>query len=161
MGFVQPQLLSLLIAFIANYHSNGDKPASFGLAVSFGMLIASIFQSIMLHQYFHRCCIVGMNLRAALVSLIYKKALRLSNASRQSSTVGEIVNLMSVDAQRLLDLTNYLHLLWSSPLQIACRFHFMLISSYRYFLILDNFQMKFTFVMLLLRAFDIFRYQSI
>jgi ATP-binding cassette subfamily C (CFTR/MRP) protein 1 len=120
MGFVQPQFLSLLIAFIANYRPNGDQPASFGIVISFGMFITSIFQSMMLQQYFHRCCIVGMNLRAALVSLIYKKALRLSNASRQSSTVGEIVNLMSVDAQRLLDLTNYLHLLWSSPFQITC-----------------------------------------
>jgi hypothetical protein len=41
---------------------------------------------------------IGMRLKICLISAIYQKSLRLSNASRQSSTVGEIVNLMSVDA---------------------------------------------------------------
>ncbi len=43
----------------------------------------------------------------------------LSNESRKETTVGEIVNLMSVDAQRLQDVTGYLWMVWSSPLQIA------------------------------------------
>ena len=40
--------------------------------------------------------------------------------SKRQSTVGEIVNLMSVDAQRMQDATAYLWMLWSSPLQV-CR----------------------------------------
>ena len=43
----------------------------------------------------------------------------MSNEARKTSTVGEIVNLMSVDAQRLQDVTGYLWMVWSSPLQIA------------------------------------------
>jgi len=53
------------------------------------------------------------------------QALRLSNASRKESTVGEIVNLMSVDAQRFMDLTAYLNMLWSAPLQIALSLYFL------------------------------------
>lgn len=41
------------------------------------------------------------------------------------STVGEIVNLMSVDAQRFMDLTTYLHTIWSAPLQIALAMYFL------------------------------------
>ena len=33
--------------------------------------------------------------------------------------MGEIVNLMSVDAQRFMDLTTSVNMLWSSPLQIG------------------------------------------
>ena len=66
-----------------------------------------------------------MRLRAALVTGIYKKALKLSNASRQRNTVGEIVNHMSVDAQRLMDLMGYLHILWSGPMQIALALYFL------------------------------------
>jgi len=44
--------------------------------------------------------------------------LTLSNAARKSSTVGEMVNLMAVDAQRFLDLMIYGHILWSAPLDI-------------------------------------------
>ena len=43
----------------------------------------------------------------------------MSNESRKDTTVGEIVNLMSVDAQRLQDVTGYLWMIWSCPLQIA------------------------------------------
>ena len=47
----------------------------------------------------------------------------MTNAARQSSTVGEIVNLMSVDAQRFVDLMIHLHMVWSAPFQIiVCMF---------------------------------------
>lgn len=39
--------------------------------------------------------------------------------------MGETVNLMSVDAQRFMDLTNFVHQLWSSPLQIALSIAFL------------------------------------
>ena len=46
------------------------------------------------------------------------QSLRLSNLARQDKTVGEIVNLMSVDAQRLLELMTFIQILWSGPFQI-------------------------------------------
>lgn len=51
--------------------------------------------------------------------------LKLSNTARKKSTVGEIVNLMSVDAQRFMDLTTYLHMTWSAPLQILLCLYFL------------------------------------
>ena len=53
------------------------------------------------------------------------QSLRLSNSARQQSTVGEIVNLMSVDAQRFMDLVTHLHYIWSSPLQIVLSIVFL------------------------------------
>lgn len=43
----------------------------------------------------------------------------MSNEARKTTTVGEIVNLMSVDAQRMQDLFGYLWMFWSAPLQIV------------------------------------------
>ena len=48
-----------------------------------------------------------MRVRAALVTSIYRKALRMSPSERQERTVGEVVTLMSVDATRLQDLFPY------------------------------------------------------
>ena len=36
-----------------------------------------------------------------------------------------MVNLMSVDAQRLMDLTTYINVLWSSPLVILITLYFL------------------------------------
>uniref|UniRef100_A0A672LX45 ABC-type glutathione-S-conjugate transporter n=1 Tax=Sinocyclocheilus grahami TaxID=75366 RepID=A0A672LX45_SINGR len=54
-----------------------------------------------------------------------QQILFVSNDSRKESTAGEIVNLMSADAQRFNDVTNFIHLLWSCPLQIALAIAFL------------------------------------
>ena len=112
--FVSPQILSLLIAFVQNL----DEPYWHGIVYAFILLSVSILQSVVLHQYFQRGFVLGMNIRTALVSIIYRKALKLSHESRQKTTIGEIVNLMSVDAQRFMDLMTYIHMIWSAPFQI-------------------------------------------
>lgn len=57
--------------------------------------------------------------------LLCLQALVITNAAKRSSTVGEIVNLMSVDAQRFMDLTTFLNMLWSAPLQIILALYFL------------------------------------
>ncbi|GFU41793.1 canalicular multispecific organic anion transporter 2, partial [Nephila pilipes] len=46
-------------------------------------------------------------------------ALVLSTSARKNFTVGEVVNLMSVDTQRIMDYVQMVNLLWSAPLQIV------------------------------------------
>lgn len=53
------------------------------------------------------------------------QALTMSSATRKESTVGETVNLMSADAQRFMDMANFIHQLWSSPLQIILSIVFL------------------------------------
>lgn len=49
----------------------------------------------------------------------------LSNLARKQYTIGETVNLMSVDSQKLMDVTNYMHLVWSSVVQITLSIFFL------------------------------------
>lgn len=53
------------------------------------------------------------------------QALRLSSRARQEKTVGELLNLMSVDAQRLMDVMTYFHSVWSAPLKIILALVFL------------------------------------
>lgn len=53
------------------------------------------------------------------------KALVLNSKSKGKTTAGELVNLMSVDAQRLMELTTYINSLWSSPFQIGVSLYFL------------------------------------
>ncbi|XP_026508346.1 multidrug resistance-associated protein 1-like isoform X1 [Terrapene carolina triunguis] len=69
--------------------------------------------------------LTSVKIKTAAVGLIYKKALSLANSSRRKYTTGEIVNLMSADAQQLMELTVNLNLLWSAPFQILMAIVFL------------------------------------
>ena len=43
----------------------------------------------------------------------------MSSQSRRLATVGEMTNLMQVNTQSFVDLTAYINILWSGPLQIG------------------------------------------
>ncbi|KAL5018705.1 hypothetical protein ScPMuIL_004427, partial [Solemya velum] len=119
--FISPFILKKLI----NFTENKSEYLWRGFMYAFIMYVVALIQSILLHQYFHGCFVLGMRLRTAIVTAVYQKMLKLSNTARKKSTVGEIVNLMSVDAQRFMDLTTYLHMTWSAPLQIALCLYFL------------------------------------
>ncbi len=53
------------------------------------------------------------------MNIVYKKSLRLSTTARKQATVGEMTNLVSINAQTFAELTTYLNILWSAPLQIT------------------------------------------
>ncbi|XP_077205501.1 ATP-binding cassette sub-family C member 2 isoform X2 [Paroedura picta] len=119
--FVSPQLLKLMISFVS------DQEAYIWHGYLYALLLfaTALVQSICLQQYFLLCFKLGMNVRTTLMAAIYKKALTVSNTTRKESTVGETVNLMSADAQRFMDFTNFVHQLWSAPLQIVLSIVFL------------------------------------
>uniref|UniRef100_A0A3Q2TZ33 ABC-type glutathione-S-conjugate transporter n=1 Tax=Fundulus heteroclitus TaxID=8078 RepID=A0A3Q2TZ33_FUNHE len=121
LAFVSPQLLKLMISFT----QDKSRYAWEGYLYAVLLLLVALLQSLFLQQYFQRCFVLGMKVRAALMAAVYKKALVMSNDNRKESTVGETVNLMSADAQRFNDVTNFLHLLWSCPLQIIMAITFL------------------------------------
>lgn len=119
LAFTQPQLLRLLIKFANDYAAkDSEVKITQGFLIAFGMFFVSVLQTACLHQYFQRVFDVGMNIKSSLTAAIYQKSLVLSNEERGGKTTGDIVNLMSVDTQRLQDLTQYGQTLWSGPFQI-------------------------------------------
>ncbi|KAG9024994.1 hypothetical protein FS837_005122, partial [Tulasnella sp. UAMH 9824] len=120
LAFVQPQLLRLLLAYITAYQADKSLTQYQGVALVMAMFVAALAQTAILHQYFYLCFLTGMRIRAGLVTTIYKKALVLSNDAQGSR--GDIVNLMSVDATRMQDLTTYGLIFVSGPFQIVLAF---------------------------------------
>uniref|UniRef100_A0A8C4I473 ATP-binding cassette, sub-family C (CFTR/MRP), member 3 n=1 Tax=Dicentrarchus labrax TaxID=13489 RepID=A0A8C4I473_DICLA len=119
--FVNPQLLRMLILFT----KQKGVPDWWGYSLAFLMFFTAFLQTLILHHHFQYCFVTGMNVRTAVIGAIYRKALVITNAAKRSSTVGEVVNLMSVDAQRFMDLTTFLNMLWSAPLQIILALYFL------------------------------------
>ncbi|GLD66489.1 canalicular multispecific organic anion transporter 1, partial [Lates japonicus] len=121
LAFASPQLLKLMVSFT----QDKSRYAWEGYLYAVLLLAVALLQSLFLQQYFQRCFVLGMKVRTAIMAAVYKKALVVSNDTRKESTVGETVNLMSADAQRFNEVTNFIHLLWSCPLQIILAIVFL------------------------------------
>ncbi len=118
LAFTQPQLLRLLVKFVHTYSNSNPDSITKGASIAIGMFLVSVIQTAVLHQYFQRVFDTGMKVKTSLTSIIYKKSLVLSNEERAISNTGDIVNLMSVDTQRLQDLAQFLQMIWSGPFQL-------------------------------------------
>ncbi|XP_064151703.1 multidrug resistance-associated protein 1 isoform X3 [Loxodonta africana] len=103
---------------LINFVNDKKAPDWQGYFYTALLFISACLQTLVLHQYFHICFVSGMRIKTAVIGAVYRKALVITNSARKSSTVGEIVNLMSVDAQRFMDLATYINMIWSAPLQV-------------------------------------------
>ncbi|XP_070203291.1 multidrug resistance-associated protein 1-like [Littorina saxatilis] len=116
LQFVNPMVLNALLDYV-NARDTSPEWQGYVLACSF--FVASFTATFIFHQTQHNMMPLGMRVKSSIITAVYQKALTMSNESRRQSTVGEIVNLMSIDCQRLQDVTAFLYLTWSGPLTIA------------------------------------------
>ena len=122
LSFFQPQFLSAMLTFL---EERATAPVERGYLIAIGMFSVALIQSVIGQQSFHVSFGMGVRLRTGLVTAIFDKSLGLSNTVRQRFSTGEAVNLMSIDAQRLMDFTNFAHSLWATPLQVGIAFYFL------------------------------------
>jgi ABC-type bacteriocin/lantibiotic exporter with double-glycine peptidase domain len=81
LQFASPQILGLIISFV-----QGDDPDWKGYFYTILFAIVAFLSAISDSSYWYNMRLVGLRLRTALSSSIYKKSLRLSNASRKAHT---------------------------------------------------------------------------
>ncbi|PNY04768.1 ABC transporter C family member 9-like protein [Trifolium pratense] len=115
-SYVGPYLITDFVNFLTEKESRGVKS---GYLLSLGFLCAKMVETIAQRQWIFGARQLGLRLRAALISHIYKKGLHLSSRSRQSHSGGEIMNYMSVDVQRITDFVWYVNTIWMLPIQIS------------------------------------------
>ncbi|VAH36427.1 unnamed protein product [Triticum turgidum subsp. durum] len=115
-SYVGPSLINDLVKFLGGERKNGLQKG-YLLAVAF--LGAKVVETIAERQWIFGAQRLGMRLRAALISHIYQKGLRLSCGARQKHSSGEIINYMSVDIQRITEVMWYTNYIWMLPIQLS------------------------------------------
>ncbi|XP_034871027.1 multidrug resistance-associated protein 1-like isoform X2 [Mirounga angustirostris] len=114
LSFTSPLIMKQMIIFCEHRPDFGWSGYGYALA----LFVVVFLQTLILQQYQRFNMLTSAKIKTAVIGLIYKKALLLSNVSRKRFSTGEVINLMSADAQQLMDLTANLSLLWSAPFQI-------------------------------------------
>ena len=121
LQFAFPVLLSGCVAFIEGSAPLGFLPLTpavgFSLCALLGVLMA--LKAIAENAYFHLVSRAAWQVRAAVTTAVFSKSLRLSAAARQQRTLGEMVNLMQLDATKLEGFVMQAHVLWDGIYQIA------------------------------------------
>uniref|UniRef100_A0A8C4HVT0 ABC-type glutathione-S-conjugate transporter n=1 Tax=Dicentrarchus labrax TaxID=13489 RepID=A0A8C4HVT0_DICLA len=102
-----------------------DAPLWKGYFYATLMFLLSCLQSLFNHQYMYTCFTVGMRVKTAVMGLVYRKSLVINSAARRTCTVGEIVNLVSADTQKLMDFVVYFNAVWLAPIEIALCLFFL------------------------------------
>ncbi|CAI5973409.1 unnamed protein product [Closterium sp. NIES-64] len=114
--YAGPLLLASFVQFAAGERAFPGE----GVVLVVALFLSKASEIVLEHQFNFRSEVLGLDIKAALVGALYRKGLRLSSKAKQRHTIGEIVNYMSTDAQRLADLMWELHNIWVLPLQIVC-----------------------------------------
>ncbi|GAV86836.1 ABC_tran domain-containing protein/ABC_membrane domain-containing protein [Cephalotus follicularis] len=114
-SYVGPILINTFVQYL-----NGRREfKNEGYVLVSEFFLAKLVKCLSQRHWFFRAKQVGIRARAVLNAIIYNKGLTLSCQSKQGQTSGEIINFITVDAERIGDFTWYMHDPWKVILQVV------------------------------------------
>ncbi|XP_025834705.1 probable multidrug resistance-associated protein lethal(2)03659 isoform X2 [Agrilus planipennis] len=119
----QPLALGQLIYFYKPGQKEITQAEAYWYAAA--VVLCSLINVLVTHPYMQGMLHLGMKMRVASCSLIYRKALRLSKTALGQTTVGQVVNLLSNDVNRFDVAVIFAHQLWVGPLETIIVTYFM------------------------------------
>ncbi|CAG9854730.1 unnamed protein product [Phyllotreta striolata] len=111
----QPFLITKLIRVYERNKIEEDKNEIYLYACI--IVLTSFLNSCTSHNFNLGLMQLGMKLRVASCSLIYRKALRLSKSAVAETTIGQMVNLLSNDVGRFDYAVYFAHNLYIGPIE--------------------------------------------
>ena len=117
---VAPLVLGMLINFVTS-----DEETWKGYLYMTLLVVVNLAKSMLQSQYWYGICVVGARVRSALTSAVFQKTLDLGPASRRDRTVGQTVNLMTIDSQRIQEAVTSINTIWTSPMVISLSLYFL------------------------------------
>lgn len=82
-----------------------------------GIVLLSVLRIALFHPLVVHSQLVGLKVKIACCSLIYRKALKLNNAAFDKTSLGQMINLLSNDVIIFTKCALMLNYLWVGPLQ--------------------------------------------
>ena len=107
-----PLTMSWLISSFEEYKHQIDH-----WHYGFGFIIFACLQVLTEHPLLFSSLNMGMRIRVAVSSIIYRKSLKIMKTTDSNSSLAKTVNLLSNDVIRLDLACLYLHSIWFAPIQ--------------------------------------------
>uniref|UniRef100_A0AAR5QIW1 ABC transmembrane type-1 domain-containing protein n=1 Tax=Dendroctonus ponderosae TaxID=77166 RepID=A0AAR5QIW1_DENPD len=103
--------------YIKYFEKSSTRDATMGWSLGSGVILLAFLNMVAMHYTIVNCSRVGMRVRIACCSLMYRKLLRLNHISSGKTAAGQLVNLLSNDVVRFDFALAFLHYIWIMPLQ--------------------------------------------
>lgn len=117
MQIAMPLLVRQLLTVLSN--NPGQNVVRQGMPYAVGIFLTVFVNGLATHRHRHLAMKSGVLMRAAVVEILYEQVLRLTPKGRTGLTSGQVANLVAVDTQKLFEVTQEGHLIWSLPLSIS------------------------------------------
>lgn len=102
-----------------SYKPGDPNLKTHGFLIALSIFALTVLQAVCMNQYNLIVMQTGLRIQSALAMSIYEKSTKLSNKARSRNPSGTIINLIAVDVMRVKKLSEYGHMLWSTPLYIG------------------------------------------
>ncbi|XP_030072284.1 cystic fibrosis transmembrane conductance regulator [Microcaecilia unicolor] len=112
---VQPLLLGRIIA---SYDPDNRLERSIAYYLAIGLCLLFLVRMLLLHPAIFGLHHIGMQMRIAMFSLIYKKILKLSSRVLDKISTGQLVSLLSNNLNKFDEGLALAHFVWIAPLQV-------------------------------------------
>ncbi|XP_021569956.1 cystic fibrosis transmembrane conductance regulator [Carlito syrichta] len=113
---VQPLLLGRIIA---SYDPDNKVERSIAIYLGVGLCLLFTVRMLLLHPAIFGLHHIGMQMRIAMFSLIYKKTLKLSSRVLDKISIGQLISLLSNNLNKFDEGLALAHFVWIVPLQVA------------------------------------------
>ncbi|XP_036720357.1 cystic fibrosis transmembrane conductance regulator isoform X1 [Balaenoptera musculus] len=113
---VQPLLLGRIIA---SYDPDNKVERAIAIYLGIGLCLLFIVRMLLLHPAIFGLHHIGMQMRIAMFSLIYKKTLKLSSRVLDKISIGQLVSLLSNNLNKFDEGLALAHFVWIAPLQVT------------------------------------------
>ncbi|CAN7075142.1 unnamed protein product [Brassica oleracea var. botrytis] len=114
-SYVGPALIDTFVQYLNGRRQYNNE--GYVLVITF--FLAKLLECLAKRRWYFRLQKIGIRMRSCLVAMIYEKGLTLSCHSKKGRTSGEIINFMTVDAERVGSFCWYIHDSWLLLLQIG------------------------------------------
>ncbi|KAF7996689.1 hypothetical protein HCN44_002335 [Aphidius gifuensis] len=122
---LQPLALGKLLSYYSKSGSGKKMTETDAYLYAGAVIMCSAVNIFVVHPYMMAILHMGMKMRVACCSLIYRKSLKLSRTALGETTIGQAVNLLSNDVSRFDAAIIFLHYLWIGPLETIIVTYFM------------------------------------
>lgn len=108
-----------LIEYLVDYLNESQRSTERGYLLVFIFVASQFIECLSTRHLLFKSQQLGIRVRSSLIALIYQKGLVLSSKSKQGSSSGEMINIVSIDAEQVGNSNWSMHEFWLLPIQIS------------------------------------------